>query len=142
MSTFVTKADYYVGKRQEVIDQLTDDDDALLDQAEADAIDLVKKKLHHYDVETIFSQEDADRDKTVLRWCIYIVLYYIYERADDAFIPESVIKNYDDTMTTLDKISQGREQISLPRLEDDESVPSTKFQWGTSTGSETPRSTF
>jgi hypothetical protein len=138
MSTFITKPDYYVGKRQAVIDQLTDDNDSILDTAEEDAIDLVKKKLHHYDVEAIFSQTDGDRDKTVLRWCKYIVLYFIYERADDSFIPESVIKNYDDTMESLDKISQGREQIDLPRLEDSESVPSTKFQYG----GRTPRSTF
>lgn len=139
MSTFITKPDYYTGKRQSVIDQLIDDDDTILDKAENFAENVVRNHLHHYDVDTIFSAVGDDRDDMVLQWCINIGLYRIYERADDSFVPESVIKNYDDTMTDLDKISQGRKQVDLPRkLEGEDEVPTTKFRAG---GSQ-PRSTF
>lgn len=138
MSNFITKADYYTGKRQQVIDQLIDDDDSLLDEAEKDAIDLVTTKLHHYDTETIFSQVGDDRDRTVLRWCKYIALYYLYNRTDDAFIPESVVKNYDDTMDQLDRLSNAREFLDLPRKLNEDETKSSKFR----SGGSKPRSVF
>lgn len=138
MSDFLIKSDYYTGKRQQVIDQITDDDDTLLDQVEEDAINIVKTKLHHYDTETLFAQTGNDRDRTVLRWCKNLALYFIYERTDDAFVPDSVVKNYDDTMEQLDRLSNGREYLDLPRNVDADSVATSKFR----SGGSTPRSTF
>lgn len=139
MSNFISKPDYYIGKRQTLIDQITDDDDTILDDAEQWAIDTVRDHLfQHFDVDTIFEQEAEDRNTRVVKWCIDLVLYRIYDRVDDDFVPESVVKNYDETMAKLEAIAGGNMPVDLPRLTDEDDVPKTKFQ----SGGEESRSTW
>lgn len=132
MSNFINKSDYTHKQRDAHLNQIIDDNDALLDGAELTAISEVKMYLfEHYDVDTIFASEAEQRHPMVLKWCLNIALYELYERIPDEAVPERIIKNYDDTVKQLREIAANKISIDLPRKtegEDNESI--TRFQGG------------
>jgi phage gp36-like protein len=130
MSNFIDRDDYDRKIRDYKLDQIIDQQDAILDDAELDAIQEVSDYLYqHYEVETIFQKTGDERHKSVLRWCKHIVIYNIYERIEDEMVPERVIKNYDDTIATLTKIMSGKMAVDLPRkTESEENI--TRFNGG------------
>jgi hypothetical protein len=131
MSSFVTKDDYKPHIRDNRLEQLIDQDDMILDQAEEDAIQIVKDALvATYDLDAIFSQTGADRKRNVLRWGLYLAVYFLYERIPDAMVPERVIKNYDDTREILHDIADGKRSVDLPKQTQASREPTTKFRWG------------
>jgi hypothetical protein len=138
MSTFVTAADYKSKINSDHLRQILDDpdytEDQILTEAEEYAMAEVLDALTGtYDVEAIFEATGSDRPKNVLRWITIIVIYYLYERIPDDFVPDRVVKNYNDTMDTLDAISDGKKKVSLPVLADEEGNVSTKFRSGSQT---------
>lgn len=131
MSTFIDKADYERKIRTYKLDQIIDSDDALLEDAELAAVQKVSDYLYqHYDVDQVFAQTGTDRHKSILEWCKHIVLYMIFERIEDELVPERVIKNYDDSIKTLEKIMSGDMAINLPRKQDPEGENITRFIGG------------
>jgi len=135
MQNFITPNDYLVGTRKQEINDLIDGDQSILEKAERRAIGHVKNHLHRYDREAIFSQVGDDRDDTVLGWCISLVLYFIYQRADDDTVPASVIKNYDDADEKLERVATGKYPLDLPRAEQTDTEgnasTATKTRYGT-----------
>lgn len=130
MSTFIERSDYH-NMRDSILNQIVDDDDALLDGVELEAIEEVKNYLfQHYDTTTIFSQTGDDRSKLVLKWCKHVVLYIAHERIPDDQVPDRIIKNYDDTISLLTRINSGKMNVDLPRVQNDEEENKTKFRWG------------
>lgn len=67
-----------------------------------------------YDIAPEFAKTAGARNYYLLNLAKSIGLYFIYQRADDEQIPEKVIKNYDDAMDDLEKISIGKKAIDLP----------------------------
>lgn len=67
-----------------------------------------------YDIAPELAKTLADRNGYVLSLAKSIGLYFIYQRADDEEIPNKVIKNYDDAMDDLEKISTGKKVLALP----------------------------
>ena len=119
MAAFITKSDYYYTIKQNRLDQVLDGDDALLDDAEETAIVVVKDSLSlYYDTDAIFATTGDARPRQVLRWVKDLALYFIYERIEDELVPERIVKNYNDTLGTLEKIEDGKKQVDLPRLID------------------------
>lgn len=134
MSTFITKPDYITNKREEEINQIIDDDDSILDEAEEEAIDEVRSFLfQRYDVDTIFALTGAARPKAVVRWVKHLVMYNIYSRTSEDNMPDDVLSNYERTLEILQQLESGDRAAELPRLEEEEDVPKTKFRWGSVT---------
>ena len=48
-------------------------------------------------------------------------------------VPDRVVKDYDDCMETLEKISDGKKNVDLPSLLDDEEAIITTRRWGSQT---------
>lgn len=131
MSTFVAKADYELMIKQARLDQATDINDDLLDEAEATAIQVVRDALYsRYNVDDIFAQTGDDRAKQVVRWVLTLSIYYIYDRLPDRIIPERVKENYQDTINILTAIEDGKKSVELPLLTDADNEDLTKFRWG------------
>lgn len=132
MSTFIEQTDYLPQIRQYNLEDLIDDDSTILDEAEETAIQIVKDHLYQfYDVDDIFAQTGTARHRTVLQWCINIVLYLTFQRVADVMQPDSVTRNYNDTMAWLRRIAGGEQGIQgLPEITDPEGNPTTVFQWG------------
>lgn len=97
--------------------------DILIAENESQIITNVSKEVEDtistmvgvlYDVAPELLKTSTQRNGYLLGIAKSIGLYLIYQRADDESIPEKVIKNYDDAMNDLEKISNGKKVLSLP----------------------------
>jgi phage gp36-like protein len=129
---FLTLNDLHVNIRAERLNQIVDEDAAILDDAEASALAMVKDALSsRYDVATIFDQ--TDRPAQVIRWVRNIMLYDIAGRLPEKVVSERIVKNYDDTLQVLTDIEEGRKSTSLPLLNENTEGGASKksvFRWG------------
>lgn len=140
MSNFITKADYKYQMRTYQLDQILendgDDTDLILDDAEVDALAMIEKHLgDKYDMNQVFAQSGAARNRVILRWAKILVIYYIYERVPDEMVPERVVNNYEEVMRMLEKVEDGKSSvIGLPPKtetgDDGSSSPVTRRRWG------------
>ena len=132
MSNYITRDDYLVKIRNQRLTQLLDTTGSvLLDDAEATALQVIKDALFElYDVDTIFSQTGANRDKQVVRWVCNLAIYYLHERLPDNQIPEHVSANYEETMDFLKALELGKRSVQLPRKQDSTGQQKTKLKWG------------
>lgn len=130
MSTYITQDDYLPMITDKRLTQVIESDTVLLDYAELTAISIVRDALHVlYDVDAIFSLTGTNRHPQVVRWCVTLALYFLYERVPDAVTPDRVKDNYTLTLETLEGIEDAKKSVDLPRKTvDDETV--TKFRWG------------
>lgn len=134
MSTFIQKTDYLHKIKTARLDQIVSNDDTLLDKAEEDAIQRVKDSLYsRYKTEEIFAQTGNDRNRTIVRLVCSLVMYYICERIPDKHVPPRIIKNYDDAIEELTRIEDGKKEVDLPRLSDDDGNEITRFRFGSIT---------
>lgn len=122
--------DYNTYIRAQKLNMIIDDDETILEEAELTAASVIKDYLYpYYDWTAIYA--DIDTHRTVKRWLMVIVIYYIMERIPDKITPERVINNYDDVIKLLEKISDGKASVDLPRLViEGTETPKTKFRWG------------
>ncbi|HMN90251.1 MAG TPA: DUF1320 family protein [Saprospiraceae bacterium] len=131
MSNFIVTTDYKPYVRDAHLTMIIDNDNVALESAELTAIQTVKDALHQwYDVDAIFSASGSNRPSQVLRWCIVLAIYYLYERVPDKLTPERVVKNYDDAIEMLRDISDGKLSVNLPRKTSSDGAVTTKFRWG------------
>ncbi len=137
MSTFISPEDYIPRITDVRLQQIIEQDETILDQAEQSAIAIIKDALFtRYDVDAIFATTGDSRPQQVLRWAISLILYFIYERVPDRTTPPRVIKNYDDDRAYLLEIEDGKKSVDLPRLLKDDGLPKSKFRWGSETRQE------
>lgn len=131
MSNWITINDYKHKIRDEQLNQIIDEDESVLDGAEKKAIAAVFDAIHeYYDVDTIEATSGTDRPDSVIGWCQDLVMYYLYERVPDDYVPERVVKNYDDTIAILDDIASGKRSVRLTRKTEEDGTKSSKFRWG------------
>jgi phage gp36-like protein len=131
MSNFITSADYKAYITDDRLAQIIEADTNRLDEAELTAIAVVKDALHQWhDTDAIFSTSGSNRPRQVVRWCVCLALYYLYERVPDKLVPERVVKNYEDANDTLLAIEDGKKAVDLPKRVDDDGENVNKFRWG------------
>ncbi|MGQ1889140.1 phage protein Gp36 family protein [Thermophagus sp. OGC60D27] len=128
---FIQKEDYSTRVDSAIIDQITGGNDSLLDEAEKDAASVIIDRLgDKYNVQSELAHTGEDRDRSLMRWMISLSLYYIYARVPDEEIPERVIKDYDDTLSELDKIASGRYACNLARITNERGEATTSIRMG------------
>lgn len=129
---FINKTDLTSYIRSYRLDQIVDNDDTIVDSAIAEAEGIMINFLTGpgYDTQQILNATGTSRDQQLVGWMKYIVIYKIYERVPDSQVPDRVVKNWDDTLTDLRKVSDGRMSMNLPRKSLPDGTKKTKFQWG------------
>lgn len=140
MSNFISKADYKPQIRADVLNQVLEaadeDEDAILDMAELEAMALVTNYLgNRYEMDTEYAKSGDQRHKVLLRMCKVIVIYLIYERVPDDMVPERVVNNYNDVMKMLDDAKEGEDDIPGLTVKtkvdsEGEIKPKTNRRWG------------
>jgi phage gp36-like protein len=131
MSNWISQTDYKAMVRDTHLAQIIDEDNTLLDNVELTAIQVVKDALHQwYDTTAIFGTSGANRPRQVLRWCIVLAVYYLYERVPDKLVPQRVTDNYTQAIDMLRDISDGKVSLDLPLRVNDEGENVVKFRWG------------
>lgn len=120
---FLTKDDYDVSINSDMLIQLIDDDEEKLDKAEADSAQVIIDRIgSKYAVASELQKQGSVRNRTLVRWMRMLSLYFIYGRVPDEQIPERVVKDYDDVIKELDKISMGKYSTSLQRIQENGEV--------------------
>lgn len=123
---YVTKADYKGRISTVLLDMLiAEDATGIIANASRSAEDTINSLAGRlYDIPGEFAKLGTARNHFVLNMGLSIALYTIYQISDDEEVPEKVIKNYDDTINDLTKISTGKMTLNLPpAVVDDESDP-------------------
>lgn len=137
MSTFITAADYTARVKSLNLSTMLGEDPATsttLANAEAEAIATVRSYLHQwYAVDTIFQQTGTNRNLHLVGMVINVALKILHERLPQRVTPDWVQRNYDETITFLERVNDGKTTMELPpRPADTSDDPGgeTKFRWG------------
>jgi phage gp36-like protein len=121
--SFLEQTDYNVSISTDLLNQIIDGDEDLLDNAESDSAQIITDRIgDKYSVDSELQKQGDERNRTLVRWMRVLSMYYIYGRIPDEQIPERVVKDYDDVIKELDKISSGKYATSLARIEVDGTV--------------------
>ncbi len=129
---FLTINDFTLKVSEEIRNQITDSNDAILDDAELSAMAIIQDAFYQkYDLDIEFAKTDTDRHQNLMRWMLNLCLYFIYERIPDNEVPERIVKNYNDTVEEIKLIEQGKRNTSLEKLiKEDNQRKETNFRWG------------
>ena len=128
------------------LDQITDGDDNIVAQGIAAAVEEAKSYLTPnindkkwldgrilYDVETIFSATELDRNSLILQHCCTLAKWHIAQLCNADFIYEKAKDRYDRAISWFTKIATGTINLStLPQLVRDEETAGDKqpFEFG------------
>lgn len=75
-TTYLTIEDFEARIPKHRLDQMMENDPALLDQIEKPAIAMVRDHLHNrYEVDAIFNKTGNQRHQNVVRWTLNIAIY-------------------------------------------------------------------
>lgn len=129
---FLTATDFNMKVSSDILNQITQTDNTILDDAEKQAIGIINDNLSsNFDIDTEIAKTDNERHDNLLRWMLNLTLYFIYERVPDDQVPERVVKNFDDTITEIEMIARGKKNTTLARVIDEEtSEIRTTFRYG------------
>jgi hypothetical protein len=67
-----------------------------------------------YDVSQELAKAGSARNFLLVNWALCICTYQLYQRIDSDQVPEKVVKNYDDCIDDLIKVSNGKFPLALP----------------------------
>lgn len=124
---YVNKADYKGKITLSLLDLLLiEDEEAILQMSSKIAEDTIATTAGVlYNVVDELVKTGAARNYYLLNLAIDIALYNIYQRSDDEQIPEKIIKNRDDALDDLQKISIGKQALNLPPKTNDATTSSS-----------------
>lgn len=128
---FITADDYKKQIKEANLLAMIESDTPTREDAELSAISQVKDYLFElYDTDAIFAATGPDRHAYLVRCVINVVLYILHQRLPKRMVPELIQKNYDETLSYLERINDGKIAADLPRVEKEDGNPETRFRWG------------
>ena len=115
---FIEKEDFKISIRLYELDQITENDDTLIESAINTSICEVKPYLGKYDIDTIFSQVGAARNSLLVRFCIDIAVFELVSIAR----PDQDLENrralYKRAIDWLKLVKSGEVEVDLPKKEE------------------------
>lgn len=116
---YVQKTDYRSYLTIQLLDMVTEqvegEENPILSDASAFAEGIIKTYTGSlFDITGELAKTGSDRNYLVLSWAVHIAVYVIHQRIADDTVPEKVIKNYDDTIADLQRVSAGKLPLNLP----------------------------
>jgi hypothetical protein len=116
---YIEKIDYRGRLTVELLDQIINtaggEGTATLTEVSKSAEDIITSYASVlYNPVGEFTKTGVNRNYQILNWAINIALYLMYQKIEDYDVPNKVIKNYDDTIEELQKLSVGKIKVNLP----------------------------
>lgn len=114
---FVTDDDLRAVIRDQILNNLVDQDNTLKQLAISEAISKVKMYLRtRYDVEGIFEAEGEERNMMVVALVRDMALFYMSKRQNPRAVPEHIKDVHDEAIRVLVDIQNGKANPDLPPL--------------------------
>ena len=108
-SPFITKPDYWSSIKTPVLDALTGNDDTIIDELSAEAVEQMKSFLNaRFDVNIIFSQTGAARNQTIVMYCKDLALFHIFSIYNFRSIPEIRKTRYENALKWMQDVNEQR----------------------------------
>jgi len=112
---FIEKTDFDQAIRDNILDDITESDDALITKACRASVDLMKGYLNaRYDTAVIFSQTGDNRNPVVLMYGIDIALYDLHRLINPRKIPAFRTERYKAAKEWLMDVSESIINPDLP----------------------------
>lgn len=130
---FINKADVSRYLDVSTIDQLTDGNDTLVDEAILDAQDRVEEIIQaRYDMNAEFAKTGTARHRSLLKHTINITIYFLFQRLYTNVIPEGRIEAWEQAEIWLRDVFAGRVMVDMDKL-DETNEQGWPLRWGSNT---------
>lgn len=118
---YITKENLITHSYERFIEESTKDNPIVIDQAEAENIEIVKSYLsNRYDVTKTFNPDNPIHSPLLVRIITKLTLYDVFRRNAPRKINQSTIDDYEEAMKQLNQISTGRIVLNeLPKPTDE-----------------------
>jgi len=127
---FIDKTDLLRYIDESTIDQLTDNNDALVVEAIKDAEERITEKIsQRVDTVSELSKIDPDRNRSLLKHCINLSIYYLFERLYTDVLPEGRVQGMETAEKWLEDVYGGKINVSLDK-NDEENQQGWPLRWG------------
>jgi len=112
---FVLKDEVLALIKINVLDDLTEDNDILLNKVELIAISEIDSYIgSKYNLDAVFNRVGDDRNMFLINLVVDIMLYHLHSRLTPNFIPEIRVTRYDKAISYLYEVSKGKIAPNIP----------------------------
>lgn len=130
---FIDKTDLLRYIDESTIDQLTDNTDAYVVEAIKDAEERITEKISpRVDIAAELAKVDPDRNRSLLKHCINLSIYYLFERLYTDVLPEGRTQGMETAETWLEDVYNGKINVSLDK-KDEDNQEGWPLRWGSDT---------
>lgn len=130
---FIIKADLFTYIDESTIDQLTDGTDAYVDECVLDAEARIREKISpRYDMDVDLAKVGAARDRSLLKHCINMTIFYLFQRLYTDVLPEGRVEAMQYAEQWLDDVYKGKINVNLTP-NDDPNEQGWPLRWGSDT---------
>lgn len=131
---FLTSNELKTAMYAHVIDEITEGDDSIVEQAIEAAVEEAASYLSgRYDTDKIFSAEGRQRNAMILENVKVITIWRIITICNAETIYEMWKERYDRVIAYLTKVAKGTVAPNLPTLTDSNGNTSLKMRFGSHT---------
>lgn len=112
---FIKLEEIKIRKFQSLLNDISENDDTILNELESFAIDEVTSYLKpRYDVEYIFSRTGSTRSPIVRRIVTDFIICYLWERTNSNEVPDSLVERCEKNTEWLKDVAKGLIAPDLP----------------------------
>jgi phage gp36-like protein len=127
---FLTIADYGTQIKEDHLNTILNEDDALRTKAELTAQEEIESYLRsRYDVAAVFSAANDDRSNLIITYMVDLTLYHLWSRHGRVQMPEKRVMRYEQAIDWLKACRAGKVTANLPKLPETD-ITRAKILWG------------
>jgi len=130
---FIVKADLLRYIDESTIDQLTDGTDSYVTESIKDAEERIREKISpRFDMDAELVKVDPDRNRSLLKHCINLAIFYLFQRLYTDVLPEGRVEGKDEAEKWLDDVYRGDLNVDLEK-NDEPNEQGWPLRWGSDT---------
>ncbi len=113
---FIYKTDLLSYIDESTVNQLTDNTDSYVEDAILSAQDRIFEKISpRFDLAVEFAMVGAARNRSLLKHCVSLSIYYLFQRLYTDILPEGRVEAMSEAEKWLNDTYEGKIQVSLTK---------------------------
>ena len=127
---FLLKADLLRYIDLSTLDQLTDGDDTIVDEAILDVEERIREKIsQRVDTDSELTKTGTSRNRSLLAHSINLAIYYLFKRLYTDVLPEGRVQGMEDAEQWLTDIAEGNISVLMDK-QDEANQQGWSIRWG------------